>query len=78
MNRTEEIHVRLRITNLEARLALAEIEIAALTREIGSPLMSDEERAVAVHRKETIEAGVPAIRAELEQMRNTYPKEAQY
>jgi hypothetical protein len=44
MEDLDEIRLRMKISKLEARLALREIEIAALNREINSPLTSLERR----------------------------------
>jgi hypothetical protein len=40
MDELDEIRCRMRLGNLEARIALREIEAAALTREINPPLTS--------------------------------------
>jgi hypothetical protein len=40
MDELDEIRRRMRLGNLEARIALREIEAAALTREINPPLTS--------------------------------------
>ncbi len=45
MDDLDEIRLRIRISNLQARLELCEIEILALSREISSPL-TDSERLI--------------------------------
>jgi hypothetical protein len=49
----DDIRYRLRISKLEARLVLREIECAALIREINSPLTSSERRTEATEQWET-------------------------
>ena len=56
-----EIRRRMRVSNLEARLALHEIDAEALLREIKSPLTSGQRRAEATQRRETALNEVSAI-----------------
>ena len=69
----DEIHIRLRISNLEARMVMREIEIAALSREIGSPLTSSKRRAEATERRDTEHEQWWQIKTELEALRKAYP-----
>lgn len=65
----EDIHRRLRISNLEARLELHEIEITALSKVIASPLPSARRREKAKELREVQQAEWWKIKAELDQMR---------
>ena len=70
---TEDIHRRMRISNLEARLALYEIDAAALLREIMSPLTSAKRRAEAIQLQEIALTEVSAIKAELDITYRSFP-----
>jgi hypothetical protein len=54
MNELDEIRCRMRLSNLEARIALREIEAAALTREINSPLTSGTQRAELIQSRDPL------------------------
>jgi hypothetical protein len=72
-NELDEIRWRMRVTNLEARIELREIDIAAFTREIASPLTSTTRRAeLTTHRAVMLEE-VSKLKAELDQVRRTFP-----
>jgi hypothetical protein len=73
MSGVEDVHRRLRISNLEARSELHEIEIAALTREIASPLTSPERRAQATARRDAALAELSGIKTRLDEMRKAFP-----
>ena len=53
MDEMDEIRLRMRVSRLEARLALLEIEAAALSREIASPLTSERRREEATECRDT-------------------------
>jgi hypothetical protein len=74
MDEIDDIRRRLRISNLEARSELHEIEVAALTREIASPLTSAQKRAQATTRREAAFAELAVINAELEEMLRRFPQ----
>jgi uncharacterized coiled-coil protein SlyX len=69
----EDIRRRMRISNLEARLALQEIEAAALNREINSPLTYAQKREDATRRRDFALTEASAIKAELDEMYRTFP-----
>ena len=69
----EDIRRRMRISNLEARLALQEIEAEALKREINSPLTSAQKREDATRRRDFALTEASAITVELDEMRRLYP-----
>ena len=73
MDELDEIRLRMRITKLEARLALCEIESAALTREINSPLTSFERRKEARKSLDAARSEQANLFAELNEMRSSYP-----
>jgi hypothetical protein len=73
MDDIEQIRLRLRISNLEARLALREIEAAALAREITSPLTFASRRAEATRRQDAALSEASVIKAELDEIRRLFP-----
>lgn len=73
-----EIRIRMRISNLEARLAMREIEIADLSREIASSLTSSNRREEGIKRRDAEQADWRQIRAELDEMRRSYPRFAHH
>jgi hypothetical protein len=73
MDELDEIRCRMRISNLEARIALREIEAAALSREINSPLTSDTRRTELIQRRDPLLNEVSELRAELDKLRNSFP-----
>jgi hypothetical protein len=54
MDDMDELHLRMLISNLQARLELCEIEILALSREIFSPLTTSQRQAEAVARRDDL------------------------
>jgi hypothetical protein len=75
-NEIDEIRWRMRVTNLEARIELREIDIAAFTREIASPLTPAARRAELTARRTALGAEVFKLKAELDQMRRSIPARA--
>ena len=73
MDDLEDILHRMRVSNLEARLELREIEAAAYTREIASPLTYATRRAEAIERRDAVLIELSRIRAELDEMRRSFP-----
>ena len=73
MDQMNEVRLRMRVSKLEARLALVEIETAALSREIASPLTSERRRAEAKECRDTALARGSTIRTELENLCKSYP-----
>jgi hypothetical protein len=69
----DEIHWRLRVSNLEARVELREIEAAALTREITSPLTSVARQNEAFQRRQALLTEASELKAELDQLRKSIP-----
>lgn len=78
MDDLDEIRRRLRITNLEARIELREIEAEALVREIRSPLTSAARRAEAIERRTALLTERSAIKTELDEMRLWFPVMARH
>lgn len=78
MDQIDELHIRMRISNLEARVALREIEIASLDRNINSPLTSARRKSVAGERKNAALVELSEIKDELEQVRRAHPKAAKH
>ena len=74
----DEIRIRMRISNLEARLAMREIEMAALSREIASPLTSSKRREEAAERRDAEHEDWWQIKTELDELRRAYPRLALY
>ena len=73
MDEREDIRRRMRVSNLEARCELHEIEAAALVREIASPLTSAQNRGLAKIRLEAALAELAVIKAELGEMLRLFP-----
>jgi hypothetical protein len=73
MNEMEDIRRRMRVSNLEARCELHEIEAAALAREITSPLTPAQNRGLAKIRLEAALAELAVIKAELGEMLRLFP-----
>lgn len=72
----DEIRWRMRVTNLEARIELREIDAAAFTREIASPLTPATRRGELIaHRAGTL-LEVSKLKTELEQVRRSFPLRA--
>jgi hypothetical protein len=78
MDELGEIRRRLRISNLEARLALREIEAAALTREITSPLTSANRKGEAIQSRDAALTEASVIKADLDEMRRSFPRLARH
>ena len=78
MDEMDDIRLRLRISNLEARLALREIEAAALTREIASPLTSSKRREEVIQSRDAALTEASVINAELDEMRRLFPRLARH
>ncbi len=73
MDALEEIRLRMRITNLEARMELQEIEIAALNREIGSPLTTLDRKNEARERLDAAWNERADVYTELTEVRRSHP-----
>jgi hypothetical protein len=73
MDDLDDIHRRMRISNLQARCELHEIEAAGLTREIASPLTCSQRRAEAIERGNAALAEFSEIKAELDEMLRSLP-----
>ena len=73
MEDMDELRIRMLVSKLEALLALREIEAAALTKEIASPLTPEMRREQANESRETALAQGRSIRTELESLRRSYP-----
>jgi hypothetical protein len=78
MDYKEEVCRRLQISNLEARLAMLEIEITVLAREITSALTFASRRAEATQRRDAAHSEASAIKAELDKLRRLFPQLAQH
>ena len=78
MDVLDEIRIRMRINNLEAQLAMLEIEIAALGREIASPLTSSTRQSEATKRQDAECVIASGIFAQLEKLRRSYPSLARH
>jgi hypothetical protein len=63
----------MRVSNLEARVELREIEAGALNRELTSPLMSASRRSEVIERRDAILIEASELKAELDQMRRSIP-----
>lgn len=75
-NELDEIRWRMRVTNLEARIELREIDIAAFTREIASPLTSATRRAELHVHSAALLVEVSRLKAELDELRKSLPMRA--
>ena len=73
MDPMDEIRQRLKISNLEAKIALIEIETARHAREISSPLTSAERRDEVVANRDDALSKVLSLRQELEALRMRFP-----
>jgi hypothetical protein len=73
MDATDEIRLRMKISKLEAQLSLREIEIAALNREIDSPLTSLERRYEARKSLDAARGDGAKLITELDEIRRSYP-----
>jgi hypothetical protein len=71
MDPMDDIRYRMRIANLEARRELHEIERAALTREIDSPLTGTPARKSAMERRDVLLSEWAEIVDELQTLRNS-------
>jgi hypothetical protein len=71
MDDLEDVRRRMRMSNLEARLELHEIEIAALNKKIASPLTSPRRREEALERRDVEQGEWWAIKAELDEMQKS-------
>lgn len=78
LDEMDEIRIRMRISNLEARLAMREIEIAALSREIANYLTSSKQRAEAIEYRDLEHADWWKIKAELDDLRRSFPRFARH
>ena len=67
----DEIRWRMRVSNLEARVELGEIEAAALAREVASPLTSEIRKAEVDQRRDAILTEISELKAKLDQMRES-------
>ena len=74
MDDMDEIRFRLRVSELEARLALCEIEAAALSREIASSLTSEKRREEAIECRDTALAQGRTIMTKLVSPRKFVPR----
>lgn len=69
----EDVHQRMRISNLEARMELHWIEIAALTKRIAHPLTNPRRREEATVQRDIQQAQWWDLKAELDEMRRLFP-----
>jgi len=74
----DELRVRLLVSKLEARLALREIDVAALSKEIAPPLTSEKRREQAIESRETALVQASTFKAELESLRRSHPHLTRY
>jgi hypothetical protein len=72
-NELDEIRWRMRVTNLEARIELREIDAAAFTREIASPLTPATRRTELIARRAATLTEVSKLKAELDLVRRSFP-----
>ena len=72
-NELDEIRWRMRVSNLEARVELCEIEATALAREIASPLTPETRRGEATDRRCTLVTKASDLKSELEEVRRSFP-----
>jgi hypothetical protein len=73
MDELNEINFRMSISNLEARLALVEVEIAALLREINSRMTLYPRTVEARESLDALRSKQASLVTELDQMRRAYP-----
>lgn len=73
MDEMDEIRYRLRISKLEAKLALRQIEAEALAREIRSPLTSAPRREQATDLRDAALAESSELLADLKSLHNQFP-----
>jgi hypothetical protein len=73
MDAMDEISLRMKFSRLEAQLALREIEIAALNRELSSPPTSIERRRKAWESLDVARAEGAHLITELDEIRRSYP-----
>ena len=78
MDDIDEIRFRMRISKLEAKLALTQIEAAALTREIRSPLTSALRRLQATYLRDAALAESKTLQANLDALRTQSPDLARH
>ena len=78
MDDMDEIRFRLRVSRLETRLALCEIEAAALSREIGSSLTSERRREEAIECRDTALTEGRTIMTELVSLLSSFPDLARH
>lgn len=69
MDGLNEIRYRMRITKLESKLVFLEIEGAALTREVYSPLTPPTRRAVAIENRKAMQTEWLRIMEQLKRLR---------
>jgi hypothetical protein len=70
----DEIRWRLRVSNLEARIELREIEAAAFSRQIASRFTSPARQTELAQRRLDLLSEAANLRAELNQMRQSIPR----
>jgi hypothetical protein len=73
MDDTEELHLRMQVTNLEARLEMCEIERADLRRILKTPLSSSARISEGLKRSRTLEEQARTLSQQLEKLRSTHP-----
>jgi hypothetical protein len=78
MDNIDEIRVRMRISNLEAKLALFEIDIAALDREIERTSTTSRQRAEGIETRFAKLSEWRKIKVELDEMRKLFPAQARH
>lgn len=78
MDEIDEIRLRLRISKLEAKLALTEIEATALTHEIAAPRISGHRCDEATAHRDRALAAASTLRAELDTLRHSFPNLARH
>jgi hypothetical protein len=78
MDEMDEIRLRLRISKLEAKLTLAEIEATALTHEIASPRTPAHRCDEATAHRDGALAAANALRAELDTLRHSFSNLARH
>jgi hypothetical protein len=73
MDEMDEIRLRMRISNLQARREWCEIEILALSREILSPLTTSRRQAEAVVRRDDLMTDRSELAKELDGILRCFP-----